>query len=345
MMALATAFAEVVGERAGDLPERPGDVQHHRYRGDVGAYFVGAHRRLQFVAEVDRRADGDVARAALVVVAGGDGQRRGQRAVYRGAVFAGASLQLFQLRAVQLPVEQAGTPRFQRHRVARLDPARAVAADQRFVLGGLLGQARRAFVAGEAAWTQILRRRQGAGGPGLRGGVGGQGQPLFGEGQHGSAVGDDVRYHDQQVVGAGVGGDRHGTDQWPAVRIDAFRQFALVDFPQPLLLAAAAHLAQRDGPLAGNPARIEPGIVFDPRAQQRMPRLQRVKAAAQVVDGQPAMDPHPGNHVQRGELVAEPVPAFHRGQRASYLGHHSTPGKVSASSFCRAKVRSGAKRK
>ena len=221
---------------------------------------------------------------------------------------------------------------------------RAVAADQRFVLGGLLGQARRAFVAGEAARTQILRRRQGAGGPGLRGGVGGQGQPLFGEGQHGSAVGDDVRYHDQQVVGTGVGGDRHGTDQWPAVRIDAFRQFALVDFPQPLLLATTAHLAQRDGPLAGHPARVEPGIVLDPRAQ-RMPRLQRVEAAAQVVDGQLAMDPHPGNHVQRGELVAEPVPAFHRGQRASYLGHHSTPGKVSASSFCRAKVRSGAKRK
>ena len=127
-----------------------------------------------------------------MVVAGGDGQRRGQRAVYRGAVFAGASLQLFQLRAVQLPVQQAGTPRFQRHRPFG-SIRRAVATDQRFVLGGLLGQARRAFVAGEAARTQILRRRQGAGGPGLRGRVGGQGQPLFGEGQHGSAVGDDVR--------------------------------------------------------------------------------------------------------------------------------------------------------
>ncbi len=344
MMALATAFAEVVGECAGDLPERPGDVQHHRYRGDVGAYFVGAHRRLQFVAEVDRRADGDVARAALVVVAGGDGQRRGQRAVYRGAVFAGASLQLFQLRAVQLPVQQAGTPRFQRHRVARLDPARAVATDQRFVLGGLLGQARRAFVAGEAARTQILRRRQGAGGPGLRGRVGGQGQPLFGEGQHGSAVGDDVRYHDQQVVGAGVGGDRHGTDQWPVVRIDAFRQFALVDFrshcSSPPPRTSRSGMGRSQGTQRGSsPASCSI------RAQQRMPRLQRVEAAAQVVDGQPAMDPHPGNHVQRGELVAEPVPAFHRGQRASYLGHHSTPGKVSASSFCRAKVRSGAKRK
>ncbi len=91
MMALATAFAGSSVSARGDLPERPGDVQHHRYRGDVGAILRRGAPAAPVRRGVDRRADGDVARAALVVVAGGgDGQRRGQRAVYCGAVFAQA---------------------------------------------------------------------------------------------------------------------------------------------------------------------------------------------------------------------------------------------------------------